>query len=90
MDIRSARFILENNWENQQSIQEQIDDSSVIFQGNGCGYSIEKRLNPDRVQIRIWTVPIVMDTVIADPRLELIEKLEGWPEPEPEDEDELS
>ena len=86
MEIRSARFKLLNNWSDQQSVQAQMEDAKIIFQGEGCGYSLEQRIDENHVPVCIYTTPEIMDIVMQDPRLELMQQLEGWPEPELEEE----
>lgn len=79
MAIQSARFILENNWDDQTEVQQQLSDASIIFTGEqGCGWCIEKRIDDNHIQVAIWTSPEIMEVVMSDPRLELVAKLEGW------------
>jgi len=69
---------------NSQMIQEL---EAVVFakdeNGNGTpgtAWGIHKRIDDDYLEIGISTTDEVMDMILQDHRLELVKKLDGWPE----------
>lgn len=89
--MRSAIFKLASRADDVAGISEVLAAADVIFardeQGiatEGCGWSEVRRVDEDHIEIWIQTLDEIMDMVCLDPRLELVQKLEGWPEPEPE------
>jgi len=91
--MKSALFKLASRADDQEGISQIMQEADIIFamdeNGNpteGCGWNETMRLDEDYIQIGVKTVDEVMDVLVQDPRLELIQKLEGWPEPEPEGE----
>ena len=91
--MKSALFKLASRADDQAGISQIMQEADIIFardeEGNpteGCGWNETMRLDEDHIQIGVKTVDAVMDVLIQDPRLELMQQLEGWPEPVIEDE----
>ena len=91
--MKSALFKLQSLADDQEGISQIMQEADIIFardeNGNptaGCGWNETMRLDDDYIQIGVKTVDEVMDILLSDPRLELMQQLEGWPEPVIEDE----
>jgi len=92
--MKSALFKLQSRADKQEENTQFMADAEVLFcrdpetgRGpDGYGWSIQHRIDEDYIAIWIRTNDAVMDMVCQDPRLELLEQLEGWPVDEPESE----
>ena len=91
--MKSALFKLQSRADDQEGISAIMQEADIIFardeNGNpteGCGWNETMRLDEDHIQIGVKTTDAVMDMLLQDPRLELMQQLEGWPEPVIEDE----
>lgn len=91
--MRNAQFKVRSREDepevNAQLIQEidvifARDENGVATEGTGWG---EYRIDPEYIMVGITTTDEIMDMVMADPRLELVSKGEGWPEPVIEEND---
>lgn len=87
--MRSAIFKLASRTDDPEGISTILEASDVIFARDesgvateGCGWSEVRRVDEDFIEIWIQTLDPIMDMVSQDPRLELVQKLSGWPEPE--------
>jgi hypothetical protein len=90
-NMKSAIFKLESRADDQAGISQILQEADVIFARDengvatdGCGWNEVRRVDEDYIEIAIKTTDEIMDMVCQDPRLELVQQLEGWPEPEPE------
>lgn len=91
--MKSAIFKLASRADDPESTSTILTEADVIFARDengtpteGCGWSEVRRVDEDHIEIWIQTLDPIMDMVCLDPRLELVTKLEGWPEPEPVEE----
>jgi len=96
--MKSAIFKVPMDPANSEQNQQYMQDIQIIYvndeAGNpidGCGYNLPVPFNYEEgfLTVAIKTTDEVMDTLLTDPRLELMEQLEGWPESEPEQGDEI-
>ena len=90
--MKSALFKLASRADDQEGISQIMQEADIIFARDengvpteGCGWNETMRLDEDYIQIGVKTTDAVMDMLLQDPRLELMQKLEGWPEPIIED-----
>lgn len=85
--MRSAIFKLASRADDLETTNEILAAADVIFARDengiateGCGWSEVRRVDDDHIEIWIQTLEPIMDMVMQDPRLELVQKLSGWPE----------
>jgi len=92
--MKSALFKLQSRPDQQEKNTQFMADAEILFcrdPETGCGpdgygWSTQHRIDEDYIAIWIRTDDAVMDMVCQDPRLELMEELEGCTEPEPDPE----
>jgi len=91
--MKSAIFKASMDPTSPEQNQQYMQDIQIIYAQNedgsyvdGCGYNLPVPFNYEEgfLTVAIKTTDEIMDILLTDPRLELTEKLEGWPEPEPE------
>lgn len=94
--MKSAIFKLVSRADDIEGTAQFLAAADAIFARNddgtpteGCGWSEVRRVDEDHIEVWVQTLDSVMDMVCLDPRLELVQKLEGWPEPEPPAQDEM-
>ena len=80
MALQQARFSMYNPADDDEVVNAQLAESEVLFmkdeEGNlidGCGYTIEKRLDDTHIQLWVRTDETVIAAYLLDPRIELIE-----------------
>lgn len=92
--MKSALFKLESRADDHETTSNLLSEADMIFARDesgipteGCGWNETRRIDENYIEVGVRTTDEVMDLLLLDPRLELVQKLEGWPEAEPENED---
>lgn len=80
--MKSALFKIPSRADDTDTASNLMQDAQVIFVNGieNCGWSETRRIDEDHIEVWIQTVDEVMDMLLQDPRIELVKKLQGWPE----------
>lgn len=93
--MRNAQFKVRSREDEPEVNAQLIQEIDIIFardkngaatEGTGWG---EYRIDENHIMVGITTTDEIMDMIMADSRLELMSKGEGWPEPEEESLEEI-